>query len=58
MTLPINKIYVDSRYKTADSTSSAYFRFELKESIQLPYNCTCMIDDVLIPHSWYSMNKI
>ena len=50
MTLPIKKIYVDSRSKTADSTSNAYFIFELKESIQLPNNYTFMIDDVLIPH--------
>lgn len=57
MTLPIKKVYIDSRFKTADSLSNSDFRYELKESIQLPVNCTCMIDDILIPHAWYSIEE-
>ena len=51
----IKKIYVDSRYKTSDSVSNSDFKFELKEPIDVPDNTVCYIDDICIPHSWYTI---
>ena len=55
--LSIRKIYVDGRFKTADSYSDAKFKFELKESAQLPDKCVCFVDDLVIPHSWYNVEE-
>ena len=55
--LSIRKIYVDSRFKTADSYSDPQFEFQLKESVQLPDKCVCFVDDVVIPHSWYNVEE-
>ena len=48
---------MDSRFKTADSYSDAQFKFELKESVQLPDKCVCFVDDVIIPVSWYNIDE-
>ena len=56
MSLPVKKIYVDSRFKTKDSVSHSNFKFELSQSLTLPRNATCYIDDITIPHSWYNVN--
>jgi hypothetical protein len=53
--LKIKKAYIDSRYRTNDSTSDTDFKFELKRSIDLPDNCVCYIDDIQIPHTWHSV---
>jgi len=57
MSLPVKKIYVDSRFKTKDSVSHSNFKFELSQSLTLPRSATCYIDDITIPHSWYNVNK-
>ena len=57
MSLPIKKVYIDSRFKTKDSQSNSNFKFELKQSIQLPENCVCYIDDIIIPHTWYTIEN-
>ena len=51
----IKKVYIDSRYKTNDSVSNSDFKFELKETLDLPDNTVCYIDDICIPHTWYSI---
>ena len=51
----IKKVYIDSRYKTNDSVSNSDFKFELKEALDLPDNTVCYIDDICIPHTWYSI---
>ena len=56
MSLPVKKIYVDSRMKTKDSVSDSDFKFELAQSLTLPKNTTCFIDDITIPHSWYNVD--
>jgi len=55
--LKIKKVYIDSRYRTDDSRSETDFKFELKQSIDLPDNCVCFIDDIQIPHTWYSVES-
>ena len=51
----IKKVYIDSRYKSADSNSNSDFKFELREVLDLPDNTVCYIDDISIPHSWYTV---
>lgn len=55
--LPISKIYIDTRYKTRDSVSSSHFKYELAQSVALPDNCVCFIDDIIIPNSWYTIGE-
>ena len=55
--IPIKKVYIDSRFKTKDSTSNSDFKYELVESIQIPDTCVCFIDDVIIPVSWYNIDE-
>ena len=50
-------MYVDSRYKTSNSISNCDFKFELKETLDLPDNTVCYIDDISIPHSWWSVEN-
>ena len=56
MSLTVKKIYVDSRMKTKDSKSDYDFRFELSQSLTMPKNATCYIDDITVPHSWYNVD--
>ena len=53
--LPIKKIYVDSKYKTKDSVSNANFKITLPQTMFMPGNTVFYIDDVAIPHSWYTV---
>ena len=55
--LKIKKVYIDSRYRTSDSKSDTDFRFDLKQSVDLPDNCHCYIDDIQIPHTWFSVEN-
>lgn len=57
MSLPIKKIYVDSRFKSTDSKSDSSFKFELAQTLTMPRNTVCYIDDVTLPHSWFNVNK-
>ena len=57
MSLQVKKIYVDSRMKTSDSKSDSEFKFELAQSLTMPRNATCFIDDITIPHTWYNVNE-
>ena len=52
--LPIKKIYVDSKYKTRDSISNANFKITLPSTMYMPDNTVFYIDDVAIPHSWFT----
>ena len=53
----LRKVYIDSRYKTSNSASNTDFTFELKQNLDLPDNTTCWIDDISIPHTWYSVEN-
>jgi len=55
MSLPVKKIYIDSQYKIADSGSSSDFRIELPYTITMPHNAIFTIDEICIPHAWYSV---
>jgi len=55
MTLEVKKIYVDSRFCTADSNSDSDFKIQLTRNIYLPEKCVMHIENVTMPHSWYSI---
>jgi hypothetical protein len=50
--LDVKKIYIDSRFKTADSPSDSDFYVELPRAMNIPDKCVCYIDDIVIPVSW------
>jgi len=55
--LPIKKIYIDTKKKTTDSVSNSKFKWELPETISLPHNTIFYVDDICIPHSWYTIES-
>ena len=55
--LAIKKIYVDSKYKTADSVSDSNFKFQLSQTVSLPDECKFYVSDVSIPHSWQTVHE-
>ena len=52
----IQKVYIDSIYKTNGSISNSDFKLELQRELDLPDNTVCYTDDTSIPHSWYSID--
>ena len=57
MSLPVKKIYIDSQYKLPESLSTSSFKVELHYSITMPHNAIFTVDEICIPHSWYSIEK-
>ena len=53
----IKKVYGNSRYKSNDSVNNSDVKFELKEALALPDNTVCHIDDISIPHTWYTIEE-
>ena len=53
--LPIKKIYCDTRYKRHDSKSTSDFKIDLPQTIKLPKNCVCFVDDISIPRMFYTV---
>ena len=48
-------MHIDSRSKANGRISHSDFEFELKESLDLPDNTMCYIDDRSMPHTWYTI---
>ena len=57
MSLPIKKVYVNSRYKTADSISDSNFKFELPYVRTMPHNAIFYITDVCIPNLFKTISR-
>ena len=53
--LPVKKIYIDSKFRRGDSVSSSNFKIDLPETLKLPDNAIFYVDDVCIPHNWYTV---
>jgi hypothetical protein len=53
--IKFKKIYFDTKYKTPDSKSTSDFKVELPETLFFENNSVFYIDDIAIPHSWYSI---
>ena len=54
-TLKYKKIYIDTKYKTPDSKSTSDFKVELPETVYFENNSVFYIDDIAIPHSWFTV---
>ena len=54
--LKTKHIIFDSRFKTIGSSSNTDFDFEKTENIDLPSNCVCYFDDIVIPHRWWNVD--
>ena len=57
MKLDIQKIYVDTRFRTKDSKSETDFSIELPRSFNVPDGVTAYIDDIVIPVSWSTVDE-
>ena len=55
--LPIRTIYIDSRYKTADSISNTDFKLQLSENIKFPENSGFYITNICIPHTFKTIEE-
>ena len=51
--LLIRKVYTDSRMRTEGTNAS--YTIDLKQNIECPPNTVAFLDDVTIPHTWYSV---
>ena len=54
--LDCKNIYIDTRFKTADSRSDSDCFVELPNTVNIPDNCVCYIDDIVIPVSWNTVD--
>lgn len=57
MSLPVKKIYVDSLHRVAEESTASNFKVELPYSITMPHNAIFLIDEICIPHAWYSIEE-
>ena len=55
--LPIKKIYIDSRFNSADSRSDSDFYVTLPQNMLMLDGCGFYLDDISIPVSWYTIGK-
>jgi hypothetical protein len=55
--LPLKKIYIDTRFKTSDSTSNSNFKIDLPSTVYWLDNTVFFIDDVAIPHIWHTIEE-
>ena len=55
--LPIKKIYIDTRFKSSDSVSHSDFNIDLPTTFLMPEDTGFYIDDVCIPHSFYTIEE-
>ena len=55
--LTVNKICVDSRFRTAQSVSDTDFSIELPETVFLPSGTKCYVSEVSLVHAWYTVEK-
>ena len=51
------KIYIDTKYKTKNSNNNSDFSIELPETILLPDKCYAYLDEICIPHSFYTIES-
>ena len=51
------KIYIDTKYKTKNSNNNSDFSIELPETILLPEKCYAYLDEICIPHSFYTIES-
>lgn len=52
----VNKVFVDSRFKSLGSYNNSNFTIELNDNIQLPPFTGCCISDICIPRTYYGID--
>ena len=57
MKLDMQKIYIDSRFRTVNSKSESDFNVELPRSFNVPDGVVAHIDDIVIPVSWTTIDE-
>ena len=55
--LPIKKIYIDTRQRTADSASHSDFSIDLPTTLLMPDDTGFYVEDICIPVSWWSIEE-
>ena len=55
--LEIKKVYIDSRFKTAESKGDTDFIVELPKTFNVPEDVVCYINDIAIPVSWSTISS-
>ena len=55
MSLPVKKVYIDSRFRTPDSLSTSSFKFQLSRNLYMPKNTVFYVEDVCIPNTWLTI---
>ena len=53
----MNKIYIDSHFKTKDSQSNTDFKIYLNQSLEIKEDMKMYITDISIPDTWYSIES-
>ena len=53
--LPIKKIYIDTRQRTADSASHSDFSIDLPTTFLMPDDTGFYVEDICLPISWWSI---
>ena len=56
MKLDMQKMYIDSRFRTSSSKSESDFSVELPRSFNVPDGVVAHIDDIVIPVSWSTID--
>ena len=51
----INRVLIDSRFRTPDSKSTSDFRVELPEGLQMGEQMACVTCDISLPVTWYTI---
>jgi len=57
MSIPLKKLYIDTRFMTSDSKSTSNFKVQLVNTLYFPNNTTFFIDDISIEHTWTTIEK-
>ncbi len=55
--LLINKLYIDSRFKSPHSVSDSDFYIDLPGSLLMPEGTGVYVGDISIPVSWYPIEQ-
>ena len=55
--LPIKKIYIDTRQKTADSASHSDFSVDLPTTYLMPDDTGFYVEDICIPIAWWTIEE-
>ena len=57
MTLPLKKIYIDTRFKSSDSSSDSDFKIQLTRSVSLPKNTVFYMENFVCSHAFFSVEN-